>query len=107
MASKGRLSTELHPCQIRTKPETKPLWHSNGQRDVAQYQYTTRADKINGQLQQDMGSFKYDPAKDIRCHINGIRVSISNKVREMENPVQEKYVISEMLSSLPASFWHS
>jgi hypothetical protein len=25
----------------------------------------------------------------------------------MGNPVQEKYVISKMLSSLPASFWHA
>ena len=40
MASKGRLTTELHPCHVRTKLETKPLWHPNGQRDVAQYHYT-------------------------------------------------------------------
>nr|CAH0110709.1 unnamed protein product [Daphnia galeata] len=69
-------------------------------------QYTTRADEIEGQLLQDMWSYKYDPARDIRGHINGI-LSISNKLREMGNPVQEKYVISKMLSSLPASFWHA
>jgi hypothetical protein len=107
MASKGRLSTELHPCQIRTKPEKQNLYGIPTAGEMwlnISTQYTTRADKINGQLQQDMWSFKYDPAKDIRCHINGIGLSISNKLREMGNPVQEKYVISEMLSSLPASF---
>lgn len=44
--------------------------------------------------------------KDIRSHINGI-INISNKLREMGNPVQEKYVISKILSSLPATFWHA
>jgi hypothetical protein len=31
-------------------------------------QYTTRADEIEGQLLQDMWSYKYDPGKEKKKH---------------------------------------
>ena len=67
--------------------------------------FASQADEIEQQLITSIFSYRYDPGKDIRHHINCI-MNAANKLREMGSPLQNKYIINRLLQTLPESFRH-
>jgi hypothetical protein len=67
--------------------------------------FAAQADEIEQQLITRIFSYRHNPGKDIRYHINCI-MNDANKLREMGSPLQDKYIINRMLQTLPESYRH-